>query len=138
MIVVGEPVSRKASTETPSTCTLAVRVGPSCESWVLFVGESPCIVTATQSSVPSSSHSCLWVSQVCCPLPCCSTCSPVEFPICLVDFALASHRLLLNQFTVLWTVSGYVAKGSTSVALDVTLSHESVDYAQDLREKRHR
>ena len=132
MIVVGEPVSRKASTETPSTCTSAVRVGPSCGSWVLFVGESPCIVTATQS------HSCLWVSQVCCPLPCCSTCSPVEFPICLVDFALASHRFLLNQFAVLWTVSGYVAKGSTSVAFDVTLSQESVDYARDLREQRHR
>ena len=28
MMVVGESVSRRACTETPSTCTLAVRVGP--------------------------------------------------------------------------------------------------------------
>ena len=47
-----------------------------------------------------SVRSYLWVSQVCCPFPSCSTCSPVEFPICLVDFALACHRLLLNQFAV--------------------------------------
>ena len=57
MVVAGEPVSRRTCTETPSTCTSAVRVGPSHESWALFVGNSPCIVAATWSSVSSSSHS---------------------------------------------------------------------------------
>ena len=49
---------------------------------------------------------------------------PLESPIGLglADFAWASHGRLQNQSGVPWTVSGYVAKDSTSVALDVTLA----------------